>query len=87
MTEMCAGVSDAKIRETWEVLETPFYALPVGIHVCISQSDPPAKLTQLILRSCMLPSSLGADTWLCEKCGKAKPADQVIFHEVKKLGV
>ena len=30
MTEMCAGVSDAKIRETWEVLETPFYALPAG---------------------------------------------------------
>ena len=56
----------------------------------IRQSDPPANLTQLILRSCMLPSSPGADTWLCEKCGKAKPADQVIFHEVKKrwsLGV
>ena len=30
MTEMCAGVSDAKIRETWEASETPFYALPAG---------------------------------------------------------
>merc|ERR1719370_624779 len=28
-------------------------------------------------RGCMLPSSPGDDTWLCEKCGKGKPAEQV----------
>jgi len=28
-------------------------------------------------RGCMLPSSPADDTWLCEKCGKGKPAAQV----------
>ena len=40
---MCADVSDAKIRETWEVLETPFYALPAGR---VNKKNPAGSVTK-----------------------------------------
>ena len=38
----------------------------------------------LTLRGCMLPSSPADDTWLCEKCGKGKPAAQVPWPHQQK---
>ena len=79
------GVSDAKTQETWEALEMPCYVQRAGLFCETKQfiiqrlsSTFLGQLCELLkLRGCMLPSSLEADTWHCEKCGKAKPSSQV----------